>query len=682
MDTLSVPLLMALLAVTLSLLSSVLPLLFHGRPTVQRLLAFTLLGTAGITSLGTGLNGLSLPRPETINLLLGLPWSFWHLRLDALSSFFFILLGVVTLPAAIYGHGYSHDLNKDPRRLTPLLSCTGLFVAGMQLVLLADDAYAFIVAWELMSLASYFLVACRHEHPDTRRAAFLYLLMAHAGGLAILLSFGVMASFGGGFTFSQLRAAHLSPLWASVAFTLALLGFGTKAGLVPMHVWLPEAHPVAPSHISAMLSGVIVKMALYGFIRVVFELLGNVQWAWGVTILIFGAVTALYGALYALVQTDLKRLLAYSTIENMGIIFLGLGLSLIFLANGHALVGTLAFIASLYHALNHACFKSLLFFGAGAVLHNTHTTHLDRLGGLLNRMHWTGFMFLFGCMSIASLPPFNGFVSEWLIFQTALQAGQLDSGVLRATIPVAAAVLALTAALSATAIAKSYGIAFLGQPRSGHARHAHEVGFSMRLGQTLLAFLCLCLGIMPTGVVKELTLVTRQLLHQDLPSASAHGWLWLTPVAAERASYSSPLVFIGILLAVAAWAGVYVALRKKRLKEPVPRVPPWDCGFGGLTPHMQYSDEAFSMPIRQIFRDVLRMRTDAAPMEPAHELGHAAYQRYALIAQDIVEHWLYAPIGRLVLMVAQRVGVLQTGHLRHYLLYSFLTLVLLLWLLR
>lgn len=672
----------ALAAVTLCLLSGTLPLLAHGHARRQRLLAFTLLGMAGAVSVLAGVAGLRAGQAETLSLPLGLPWLAWHLRLDALSAFFFLLLGLITTPAAVYGYGYCREYDREPERLMPLLAFTGLFVAGMQLVLLADDAYAFMVAWELMSLASYFLVACHHERPETRRAAFLYLLMAHAGGLAILLSFSVLAGFGDGFAFDQLRSAQLSPLWASVAFALALVGFGTKAGLVPLHVWLPEAHPVAPSHISALLSGVIVKMALYGFIRVVFDLLGEIQWAWGVTVLIVGAGTALYGALYALVQTDLKRLLAYSTVENLGIMFLGLGLSLIFLANGQDFVGALAFVASLYHALNHACFKSLLFFGAGAVLHNTHTTQLDRLGGLLNRMPWTGFLFLVGCLSIASLPPFNGFVSEWLIFQTALQAGLLDSGVLRATIPAAAAVLALTAALSATAIAKAYGIAFLGQPRSSHTRHAHEVRLSMRIGQAVLALLCLGLGIMPTLVVMGLEPIARQLLRHELPSASAHGWLWLTPVAAEKASYSAPLVFFGILLAVAAWAGVYLALRAKRLQQPVPRVPAWDCGFGGLTPRMQYSADSFSMPIQQIFRGAWRMRIDALPDRPTHELGHPAYRRYALHVDDLVQHLLYEPVARGILAAARRVSVLQTGHLRHYLLYSFLTLVLLLWLLR
>lgn len=673
-----------LLCVTLalSLMSSALPAFFHGRPLLQRCLAFLALGLAGAASIGTGLIGLQAAQPLTLELPLGLPWLAWHLRLDTLSAFFLLLIGTVTLPVAVYGYGYCKEYDNEPARLTPLLIFTGLFVAGMQWVLLADDAFAFMVAWELMSLASYFLVACHHEHADTRRAAFLYLLMAHAGGLAILLSFGVLVGFGEGFMFSQMRVAGLTPTWSTIAFVLALLGFGAKAGLMPLHVWLPMAHPVAPSHISALLSGVIVKMALYGFIRVVFDLLGEFQWVWGITTLVVGATTALYGVLYALVQTDLKRLLAYSTVENIGIVFLGLGLSLIFLNNGQPFVGALAFIASLYHALNHACFKSLLFLGAGTLVHNAHTTQLNRLGGLLNRMPWTGFFFLIGCLSIASLPPLNGFVSEWLLFQSALQAGMLDSGVLRATLPISAAILALTAGLSATAIAKAYGIAFLGQPRTGHARHAHEVSFSMRLGQAALAFLCVALGVIPTLVVMALAPLSRQLLGIELPSAAAHGWLWLTPVAAEKASYSAPLVFLGISLALLAWGAVYLTLRRRRREQPVPRVPAWDCGFGGLTPHMQYSAESFSMPIQQIFQGAWRMRADIRPPAPTHKVGQAAYQRYAIQVEDLMQPWIYEPVARAVLGAARRIGALQTGHLRHYMMYSFLTLVLLLWLLR
>lgn len=669
-------------AMVATLLAGGIAIFMHGRGLIQRIAVFSLLCGAGAVCIGAGLVVLLHPVIITAGFPLGLPWLNWHLRLDVLSAFFFILLGVVLLPMSIYGYGYCREYEHVPLRLTPLLIFTTLALFGMQLVLVSDDAFAFMIGWELMSLSSYFLVAFHHERPETMRAAFLYLLIAHIGALAILLGFGVLAGFGDSFAFSTMRATTLSPLWASVAFALTLLGFGTKAGLVPMHLWLPEAHPVAPSYVSAMMSAVVVKMAVYGFIRVSFDLLGTVQWSWGVAVLLVGAITALYGVLNALSQHELKRLLAYSTVENIGIVFMGLGLSMIYLANGYHQLAALAFVASLYHALNHACFKGLLFFGAGAVLHNTHTDNLDQLGGLLNRMPWTGFFFLIGALSIASLPPFNGFVSEWLIFQSALQAGQLSSGVLRVMVPIAAGVLALTAALSSAAFVKAFGVAFLGQPRSHHSRHAHEADRSMRIGQAILAVLCLGLGVLPTLVVALLARVSKFLLGSDLPSASAYGWLWLTPISAEKASYSAPIVFLGIALAVLAWFYVYLRLRPERKTAPVPRVPPWDCGFGGLTPRMQYSSASFSMPIQQIFKGLWRTRVESEPVLPSHTLGHAAYQRYVVHSEDLAWHWLYQPVADLMQSAARKVGMLQTGHLRHYLLYSLLTLVLLLWLLR
>ncbi len=671
----------ALMAVVCSLLSAAVAFVLPGRARVQRLASLGLLGLGGLLGLWAGFHGLSGP-PQVGKLDLGLPWLAWHLRIDELSGFFLLLLGLVTVAAAVFGVGYCREYDLDGGRRLPLLAFTGLFVAGMQLVLLADDAFAFMIAWEMMSLASYFLVAFHHNRPDARQAAFFYLLIAQVGGLAILLAFGILAGFGHGYAFASLRAAHFGSGWATLAFTLAFIGFGAKAGLVPLHTWLPEAHPVAPSHISGLMSGAMVKIALYGFIRMTFDLLGNVQWQWGVAVLIVGAVSALLGILFALVQGDLKRLLAYSTIENMGIIFLGLGLSLIYLGSGHPLLGSLAFVASLYHALNHACFKSLLFFAAGSVQHNVHHTNLEKLGGLINRMPWTGFALLIGALSISSLPPFNGFVSEWLTFQSALQAGVLSSGVLRALIPLAAAVLALTAALSATTFVKAFGVGFLGQPRTSRARHAREVGKSMRLAKLFLALCCLLLGIFPGFVLPVITRVSSGILHQGLPSATSQGWLWLTPVAPERASYSAPLVLAGCLGALGVWALVYLSLKRRRRREPVPRVPAWDCGFGSLSPRTQYSAGAFSMPIQRIFRGVWQTEQEADAGMTAGLPGRPAHTRFGFRLQDRITTRIYEPAGRLVLTAARRIGAIQTGHLRHYLLYSLLTLVLLLWLLR
>ena len=489
----------------------------------------------------------------------------------------------------------------------------------------------------------------------------------------------MLAGFGHGFTFELMRQAPLGLMWSSVAFTLGLLGFGMKAGLVPIHVWLPEAHPVAPSHISALMSGVMLKVAIYGFIRLTFDLIGNVHWGWGVGVLAFGSITALYGVLYALLQTDMKRMLAYSSVENVGIIFIALGLSLIFFGSDLPLLGTLGLVAALYHSLNHALFKSLLFLGAGAVIQRSHEKDLERMGGLLKRMPWTGGFFLIGCISIAALPPFNGFVSEWLTFQTVLQVDSLQSGVLRAIIPIAAVVLALTGALAAAAFVRLYGIAFLGKARTRRARHASEASKGMVWAQGILATLCLLFGVLPSWTVSAMSRITENLTGYALPTASAHGWLWLTPVSAETASYSAPLVLLGVMLAFLAWAVVYFVLRPSGKVKTV-RDDAWDCGFGPLSSRMQYSATAFSMPIQRIFNSVWRLREDIDRQPEKLLPTEAASIRYQLQVEDVMWRWLYQPVVKMLHITVRRVGRIQTGHLRHYLMYSFVTLILLLWL--
>lgn len=649
-------------------------------PAILRLVVFPLLAMSGLACIGTCFVALGGGATFAGELPLGLPWLPWHLRLDALAAFFLGIVGIITLAVSIFGPGYVREYIHSDYSLAVLGLMTGLFIAGMQLVVVADDAFSFMVSWELMSVASYFLVAFEHQEGANRRAAFLYLLMAQIGAILILLSFGVLAAFAGGYTFDAMRAVSLVPLWAAVAFGLGFVGFGMKAGIVPLHVWLPEAHPVAPSHISALMSGVMLKVAVYGFIRLTFDLLGPPHWSWGVVILVAGSVSSLYGVLYALVQHDLKRLLAYHSVENIGIIYIGLGLALIFFSAELPTFGVLGLIAALYHTLNHALFKSLLFLGAGALLQHGHERNLEHMGGLIHRMPWTALFFLIGCLSISALPPFNGFVSEWLTFQTALQATTLESGVLRAVIPIAAAVLALSAALAAACFVKVYGVAFLGQARTRRVRHAREASTGMVLAQGGLAFLCLVFGVLPTNTVAMLSVVSRDLTGFGVSAATREGWLWLTPVAPEVASYSAPLVLLGVLLALGAWAGVYVSLRRRRRTAPVPRRDPWDCGFGALNPRMQYSSSAFAMPIRHIFRPAWRLHEEKVREMDPQLTTRPAQLRYLMHADDLSWHYVYLPVERFVLDAARRVGRIQTGHLRHYLAYSFFTLIALLWL--
>lgn len=637
------------------------------KPVLIRYLAFLLLGIGSLAAIAAGIDPLLSQNVYTDTLPIGLPWLPWHVRLDPLAGFFLALIGIVTFAVSLFGPAYVREFEHGKQPLSVLGIFTGLFVVGMLMVVVADDAFFFMVAWETMSLSSYFLVAYQHEHAANRRAAFLYLLMAHVGGLAILLGYGVLASFGGSFAFDAMRSAELSPLWATIAFSLAFFGFGMKAGLVPLHAWLPEAHPVAPSHISSLMSGVMLKVAVYGFIRFSLDLIGDVHWGWGVAVLIAGCISSLMGVLYALMQHDLKRLLAYHSVENIGIIFIGLGLAFIFLGTGHTVLGVLGLIAALYHTLNHALFKSLLFLGAGAILHTSHERELEHMGGLLRRMPWTGLFFLVGAISISALPPFNGFVSEWLTFQAALQAWTLENGVLRTLIPLSAAVLALSGALAAACFVKVYGVAFLGRARSRHIRRAREVSPGMLVAQGLLAFLCLLFGILPTGVIHVLNSIPKQLLGADLGQATAHGWLWLTPISAETASYGAPLVLLAI---AAAWFLASVVLRRGQVRK-VRRCEPWDCGFSTPNARMQYTATAFAMPIRRVFGLLFHIK---------EQVEYKDGIRHQLHVNDRAWGLFYEPVARAVQAAARRVTLIQSGKVRNYLGWSLGTLLILLWL--
>jgi formate hydrogenlyase subunit 3/multisubunit Na+/H+ antiporter MnhD subunit len=660
-------------SVVAALLASLVALGAYRFSWLLRYLAFLLLGLSGISAVVSG--GWVLLNDITISaqLPLGLPWLKWHLHLDSLSSFFLIIVGLLTIAISSYGPSYVREFETGPYSLSTLGFFTGLFVAGLLLVLLADDAFSFMIAWEIMSLASYFLVGYQYLQVIHRRAALLYLLMAQLGAVAILLAFSILISSHGDFTFAAMRQAELSPLWAHIAFGLGLLGFGMKAGLVPLHVWLPEAHPVAPSPISALMSGVMLKVAIYGLIRLVFDLLGTLHGGWGMVLLIIGSGTALIGILFALMQNNLKRLLAYSSIENMGVITIGLGLSILFIANGYPFLGTLGMIAALYHTLNHALFKGLLFLSAGSILRATHEQNVENLGGLIRYLPYTAIFFLIGCLAISGLPPLNGFVSEWLTFQTALQTPSLTSGVLRAIIPLSAALLALTAALSAACFVKVYGVTFLGQPRYQSIHSVREPAGGMIVAQAFLALLCLLSGIFPTTIIDVLEIIPQHLVGYGLPSASEQGWLWLTPISAKVSSYSAPLVLLAI---ISVWIIFFLLLYTVKKTR---RTAPWECGFGSVNPRMQYTATAFAMPLQRIFKPVWRVEelvkesTDNKTLYPQA----IRYERH------IADRWwllLYEPLMNSVATIAKQIGRIQTGNIRTYLAYSFFTLLILLWL--
>lgn len=634
---------------------------------------------ASLLALWGGFTSVLAGSAQTSMLPIGLPDLPFYLRLDPVSGFFITAVGLLGFFVSVYSAGYLRGfLNR--KSVTSLLVFYNIFMAGMLLVLLSDDAYFFMISWELMAAASFFLVCFEDDQIQNRRAAFIYLLIAHIGAVLILLSFGFMAGFASGFenfqgyTFSAMRVAQIPPAWASIAFILAFSGFATKAGVMPLHVWLPEAHPAAPSNISALMSGVMLKTAIYGMIRVGFDILKISQWWWGGLVLALGLVTAVLGILYALMQNDLKRLLAYSSVENIGIILVALGLSMIFTSFRMTTLAALAMAAALYHILNHAVFKGLLFMGAGAVLHATHERSMEHLGGLIHKMKWTAALFLVGCLAISGMPPFNGFVSEWLIFQSFLLTPALPSRLLDILIPLGAALLALSAALSARGFVKAYGITFLGHWRGRDDAAVHEVNWPMRAGMMMAALTCLILGVLPNLVIGWADIIPEMLIGGNIgTTAAASGWMWLTPVAEERASYSAPLVFLGIALVVSI---VYVTFRAKGVS--VRRAPLWDCGFEKVTNRMQYTSTSFAMPTRRIFGFVFSIKETTRIIGRRDAAFFPEKFIYHLKIRDHIWNFGYKPVSEASFWLSRKISRLQHGRIQIYILYSFVTLILLL----
>jgi len=617
------------------------------------------LAAAALSGLGGAVNVAVLP--------LGLPDLPFHLRLDSLSAFFMLLLGAAAIGISLYSAGYFRSMEGSTLGL--LCFQYHAFLAAMAMVFIADDAYLFMVAWETMALSSYFLVTTDHKVQETRRAGFLYLLIAHVGAIAILMCFGVMQGGHGDYTFATMREAHLTAFWASTTFLLALFGFGAKAGILPLHAWLPEAHPAAPSPISAMMSGIMLKTAIYGILRVSFDLLDVQLWWWGALALTLGLVTALFGVLFAAVQTDMKRLLAYSSIENIGVILAGIGLAIIFHSFQKESLAALALTAALYHSLNHAFMKGLLFLGTGSVLHATGERNLGKLGGLIQRMPKLALLVLIGTLALAGLPPLNGFVSEWLLLQAFLLSPGLPHSYLNMLIPIAAAALVLAAALAGYVMVKFYGVIFLGQPREKKLDvQAHDIGIWERMGLTWLALGCILLGIFPVFFILHIDYVIQMLVGQTLGSTAAQtGWMWLTPIQPERASYNPLMLFVIIVIGVLATIVVVKKFYHGRLR----RGPAWDCGYPEQTARMQDTAEGFGQPIRQIFElffGIIREVPSPFDKKP-HYRGET---------RDLLWEWCYLPVAHLIERLSALIGKLQHGRIHIYLMYSFVTLLALL----
>ncbi len=600
-------------------------------------------------------------------LPLGVPWIGAHFREDALSAVFLAIVNLGAAGASLYALGYGRH-EEAPARVLPFYP---LFLAAMNLVVLADDAFSFLLSWEFMSLSSWALVMAHHQRQGNARAGYVYLVMASFGTLALLLAFGLLAGPDGNYAFDAMRGGMPASGLGWLVLLLVLLGAGSKAGIVPLHVWLPLAHPAAPSHISALMSGVMTKVAVYAFIRIIFDLVGAPEWWQGMVVLVLGGITAAIGVLHALMEHDLKRLLAYHTIENIGIIFIGLGLALAFQANDMATAAALSLTAALFHVFNHSLFKSLLFFGSGAVLTSTGERDMEKLGGLIHRMPQTAFAFLIGCAAISALPPLNGFVSEWMTFQAILLSPSLPQWGLRLAVPATGALLALSAALAAACFVKAFGTTFLGRARSKQAAIAQETDNYSRIAMFVWAGLCVLFGILPALAIDALGPAVQSLLDARLPEQLSIPWFLLIPIEGSRSSYDGLLVFVFIAASALLTVGTIHWLASRAIR----RAPAWDCGFPDATPLAQYSAGSFAQPIRRVFGTlVFRAREKVTMPFP----GETAPAHFHVELHDLVWDRIYLPVASAVGFAADRLNVLQFLTIRRYLTLVFLALVTLL----
>jgi hydrogenase-4 component B len=594
------------------------------------------------------------------------------LRVDSLSAFMVGMISVLGFATSLYSISYVEEYDK--RGTGELGFFNNLFIAAMLLVVSVANAFYFLIFWESMTLASYFLVIFEQEKKESVSAGYLYFLIAHIGTALIMLAFFVLYQHTGSFDFSSFRDGTLSPATKNLVFILAFFGFGAKAGIVPFHIWLPRAHPAAPSHASALLSGVMIKTAVYGIIRLCVDLLGAPVWWWGFIVLLFGAMSAVLGILYALDERDLKRLLAYSSVENIGIILMGVGVGMVGVAIELPALAVLGFLAALYHAINHAVFKGLLFMGAGAVIYRTHTRNMNEMGGLARLMPWTGLVFLIGAISVSAIPPLNGFVSEWLLYQSLFIGSLANLGALRVFGPISAMLLGLVGAMVAMCFVKAYGTTFTGPPRSQHAQQATEVPGSMLAGMGILALSAIFLGVGAPVVTPVIGGIAAGLA--NVPAEFLTNGMQVFPTGTSQAVLSTPFILIllaGLLtvpLLVVLLLGGFRAGRKSVAE-------PWACGYG-YSPQMGVSASNFAQPMRLAFQPLYGLRV--LLQRPLDDIaGFSRKVKDGLPGKEpLLERAVSQPIMSSVQYVGKRIQKLQMGDIRMYCLYIFIALAVLL----
>lgn len=585
---------------------------------------------------------------------------------DALSGFFVTVISILTLPVSIYSIGYTKNIGN--KGLMGFLY--NLFALSMYAVVLSGNVITFLISWETMSVVSYFLVTF-DRNEKSAKAGLLYAVMTHIGTAFIIILFLALYKYTGHMDFSGMKAASagIPEDLKTLVFIFSIIGFGTKAGIIPFHTWLPSAHPAAPSNISSLMSGVMIKTGIYGFIRISMDVLGHGPEWWGITIIVIGAVSSVIGVLYALMEHDIKKLLAYHSIENIGIILLGVGSSMMFGSNGMYTLSAIALIAGLYHTLNHAIFKGLLFLGAGSMMHATHTKNMENMGGLIKPMPYTGLFFLIGSVSICALPPFNGFVSEWLTYQALLLGFNAPSITSKIISPLGGAALALTGALAAACFVKAFGISFLGVPRSRHAQDAKESSASMIAGMAILALLCLLTGIFPGTVINIISPSVISLTGSE-GNISYKGFLSVS----QTFSSLAPAAILISMLCIGVAVALFVIAGGKRKTV---YADSWDCGMPSLTSRMQYTATAFTKPIRLIFKRIYLPKRELSISYILKPLFVKSL-KYSGEITPFFERYMYEPLTSFIRTAAAKARLLQSGNLNLYLGYILITLMLLL----
>ncbi len=591
-----------------------------------------------------------------------MPLGEFCVRIDPLSAFFLLTVTVLFLWSGVYGYGYLKD--EEGRNLSGPYALYHLALISLMLVVTAQNAVLFLIAWEVMTLSSYFLITFYDERESVRKAGYLYLIATHTGTFCLWVMFLLMARQSGSMNFDQMALVPFPSPLAGLLFVLGVIGFGVKAGFIPLHIWLPHAHPAAPSHISAVLSGVVIKTGVYGLMRLIFIIKDFPEWC-AVVLLSIGVVSGVGGVLYALGQHEIKKLLAYHSIENIGIISLGLGIGLWGQIYHNELVALIGYAGALLHVFNHAVFKGLLFLSAGSLIRSTHTGEIDRLGGLLKKLPWTGHLFLIGSLSICGLPLFNGFISEWLVFRALFEGMFHFNGDALVVSGLAILSLALIGGLAAACFAKAFGAIFLGNSRVLDITHVKENSALMCVPMTVLGGICVWIGLFPATMVSF-----------AFGAASTISSFPVSP-ATEGAVISPLRTAVLIFLILMTIVAILILLKRAAVRSlPVEGAPTWGCGYGAPTPRMQYTASSFARPLLEIFRNVLGYRVKGNRPE-GYFPGEGNVSSHVT---EAAEEFVFRPAFALIRSVSAKLKVIQYGYTQLYLFYIFaFLLILLVW---